>query len=207
MPYFMIRKFVSVSLLGLFGGVGGCRPGESLAPIRVRSTEESARDREIFDAALPDLIDNEDFSPATGGSAVKKRQVVVDDATYGGVSAHFVERSGLNLAQAVRTQLGNDLLRRNPSGTRFPIALYQPANHNIVVRKLTHNDLDIEFADRFPDARGFLQLLLPGFSEDGQTAIFAFWFGPSPHGAFGAYILGQENGRWSIRQRAFGYQN
>ena len=170
---------------------------------RARTAAETARDNEIFDAVLPHLISNVDFKPAVGDRAMEKRQIMFDDVTPGGASAVLVETSRLAVTWAVRSQLRDDTVRRNPPGHRISVAPYQPVNRNVVIRAwaipMTTINWSLLTASRM--RAGFVQPWLPGFTEDGQTALFGFFYGPEPHGGFGCYILIRENGRWKVKQR------
>jgi hypothetical protein len=201
----MCRKLLARLILGLLGCTAGCERREVSRAPSVRPAQLSAADAEILDAVLPDLISNPDFNPAVGGRGVEKRQIVLDNTTLGGVAGQLIERNGLALTQAARSQLRDDAVRRNPPALRFRIASYQPANENVVVRDLSGVDLGLGFAEIFPDARGYVQPFLPAFSEDGQTAVFAFYFGPTPHGAVGCYLLSRDSGQWIAKQRWIGY--
>ncbi len=192
-------------ILGLLGCAAGCGRREVPHSLRVRPTQLSAADAEIFDAVLPDLISNQDFDPAVGGRAVEKRQIILDDTTFGEIAGSLVERSKPAVTQAVRSQLRDAAVRRNPPGQRFRIASYHPADENVVVRDLSGVNLDLGFAEIFPDARGYVQPCLPAYAEGGQTALFAFYFGPTPHGAVGCYLLSRDNGHWKVKQRWIGY--
>ena len=52
---------------------------------------------------------------------------------------------------------------------------------------------------RFPDALGALELSLPAFSDDGNTALLFFWTGVSPSGGSGhLLLLTKSGGRWKV---------
>ena len=193
-------------LLCLLGSAAGCGPRGNPHLARARTAGEVVRDNEIFDVVLPHLISNVDFKPAVGARAMEKRQIILDSMTSGGASGVLVETSRLAVTRAVRSQLRDDSLRRNPPGHRISIAPYHPIDHDVVVRALgdTNDDFNLEFANRFPEARGYVQSWLPGFTEDGQTALFGFFYGPEPHGGFGCYSLTRENGRWKVKGWSIG---
>ena len=115
----MCGKLLRALLLGLVGCAAGCSPRDAPRSPRARLAEESARDNEIFDAVLNDLINNEDFNPVARGHGAKREQIILDDETYGGASPGLVERSPLGLTPAARSQLRDDVLRRNPPGQPF----------------------------------------------------------------------------------------
>jgi hypothetical protein len=203
----MGKTLLRILLLGFLVITGGCGRYGASDPRHARSADQAARDNEVLDAAMLDLVGNADFSPIVPGRAPERQQIILDDVTFGGASPQLVETKSLTLTHAIRSQLRDDTLRRNPQGQRISIATFRPADRNVAVHALNDGDLDIEFTHRFPDARGYVQSLLPGFSKDGQTALFGFYFGPSRHGAFGVYILNSENGCWRVKQRSLGYFN
>ena len=56
-----------------------------------------------------------------------------------------------------------------------------------------------EFLQRYPSASGFVSAWLPGYSDDGTTAIVEFVGGPSPE-LLGVYVLTKAKGQWIIRR-------
>jgi hypothetical protein len=204
--HFMATKLVGILLLCLLGFTSGCSPWGASQSLRARSAKETARDNEVLDVVLSDMADNVDFRPIVS-VATELRKIIVDDATYGGASRRFLETTAITLTPDVRSQLRDDILRRNQPGQRISTASFQPKSPSVVVLALNARDVDIDFTDRFPDARGYVRPFLPGFTADGQTAVFACYFGPSPHGAVGVYILTRENGSWKVKQKHLGHYN
>ncbi len=173
-----------------------------------RQPQSVSLDDDIFDIVLSDLIENKEFDPATGGRRVEKRQIVLGDTTRVGFGRIGETRFGLDKwcrDKGVPLEVQDDLSIRNAKGKRFVLARYQPSNPNILVRALRPIDRDLEFSARFPDARGYVETYLPGYSRDGATALVVFTFGPTPHGAMGCYLLGKMEGQWEILERLCGY--
>jgi hypothetical protein len=52
--------------------------------------------------------------------------------------------------------------------------------------------------NRPDDAKCLVQFWQAGFTGDGKRAIVRFFYGPSPHGATGTYILEQSDHLWHI---------
>ncbi|AIE86815.1 ankyrin repeat domain-containing protein [Fimbriimonas ginsengisoli] len=46
--------------------------------------------------------------------------------------------------------------------------------------------------------KGWVQVMLPGYSTDGAQAVLRFWFGPTPHGAAATYFLRKVAGKWTV---------
>ncbi len=190
---FAIACYVWI-MLPAFVFVGPAPPPESASP-----------DHEIFDIVLLDLIDNEEFSPMTGGRGVKKSQIVFGDTTagWGGIMESSVYHIR-NRNQKIPPDVEDDLRRRNrvdrnTRGKRFSLAGYHPSNSNILLRALDQVDRDfLTFGGQFPNARGYVYAVLPGYSRDGREAVILFAFGPNEHAAVGCYSLKRVNGRWEI---------
>ncbi len=101
-----------------------------------------------------------------------------------------------------------DLQRRNP-GESLSLANLKPRNANIVVEDLSdkkESELEYEFNEKYPDARGYVKAWLPGFSKDGNTAVVRVRFGPSAHGATATYMLIKQDGRWRVKWRRTAYK-
>ena len=173
------------------------RPPESINP-----------DHDIFDLVLADLIENPEFRPATGGRGVKKHQVVLGRTTNVGSGNVPLSRTDIGTSiqeKGIALEIENHLRDRNPKQTRYVLADYRPSNPNILVRDLSDLDRDMGFDSKYPDARGYVETWLPGYSRDGQTALLYFTFGPTAHGAVGCFVLRKTNGSWKISDRRIGY--
>jgi hypothetical protein len=175
---------------------------------RARQPQSVSLDQDVFNIVLSDLIENAEFDPATGGRAVEKRQIIFGDTTRVGFGRIGESRVGLDewcREKGIPLEVQDDLAIRNPKGKRFVLARYQPSNPNILVRALRSIDRGEGFPAQFPDARGYVETYLPGYSRDGATALVVFTFGPTPHGAMGCYLLGKVKGQWEILERLCGY--
>ena len=52
---------------------------------------------------------------------------------------------------------------------------------------------------RDSNARAFLNIWLPGYAEDGRSALLAFEFGPTCHGAVAILALVKNGGKWRVK--------
>ena len=48
------------------------------------------------------------------------------------------------------------------------------------------------------DAKCLIEFWRPGFSADGKRCVIRFYYGPSPHGAVGTYVLKRGDKGWEI---------
>jgi len=166
-------------------------------------------DFELIELVLVDLIDFKEFHSLTGRDG-KKSQIVLSDQTIG--SSGFLSDDQLSSEsypekdKLVPPDIGADLRRRNP---KEPISLsaFNPKNPNIIVEDLSDIDGkdDAAFEKKHPDARGYVEAWMPGYSEDGRTAVVRVLFGPTPHAATATYMLVKQDGRWKVKWRKTAY--
>lgn len=87
------------------------------------------------------------------------------------------------------------LLSRNSSSVS--LKMFKPTHDHVVVGNSP--SYDWEFIHK-NDVIGFY---LPGYSNDGKTAIVCFYYSMSPHAVLASYILEREEASWKIVKRAF----
>lgn len=170
----------SLSILALSTGmlVGGCAR-QSPNPTLVGQGQR-LDDYEIFEVALSDMIGNKEYDPAVGGGSKKKPQIVLQSATFGGVSERFLSSLAFGQSKTVSLEIRSDLLKRNPKGERYSLVKYHPSNSNILLSNLSGTDIDLAFTEVFPDAQGYVQPYLPGYSLDRQSSLFFSFRAYSP---------------------------
>lgn len=93
---------------------------------------------------------------------------------------------------------------------QFDIATWKPADEHIVVAKLDKEKLGWwawpEYGRTFPNARCWVMTFLPAYSDDRQTALLRFYFGPTAHGAACTVLLKKDTkGQWSVTAIDFSY--
>ena len=133
---------------------------------------------------------------------------------------HHNKEVNFDNGRTVSVELQYDQRRRNPNKP-IPLAGYKSPNPKILVEKLvpektyssfspstgedlTHT-LSEEDADKYRfrmlwphDGSGYVIALLPGYSKDGNTAVFEAYCGPSAHGATLIYKLAKKDGKWTV---------
>ena len=55
------------------------------------------------------------------------------------------------------------------------------------------------------DAKCLVEFWRPGFSKDGKRCVVRFYFGPTPHGAAGTYLLMFDGTEWKIIDSTISY--
>jgi hypothetical protein len=171
--------------------------------IEVRRAPQPLRanvDHEIFDIVLSDLLVDDNFGPTAKSEEGKPKQIVLSALTEEGYPED-PESIGEQMGKFISDKkMDRDVLHdsfdRNPPKVRFSLVDYRPSNPSILVRDLKDNyrwsfhELNV--------GMGWVEVLLPGYSKDGQTALLRFGFGPTAHGAEGYYLLKKAKGHWEI---------
>jgi hypothetical protein len=168
-------------------------------------------DFKILDVVLIDLLDFEDFIGS--GRRNDASKIVLDTITPGAFSGFNEHQFNLEVnnyeGQADSGELGHDLSRRNPEE---PISLagYKSPSPKILLEDqgalISSQDIPKEKAYnlyRFqntplPNVSRFVIAWLPGYSKDGNTAVFRAHWGPYIHGATLTYKLARKDGRWTV---------
>ena len=193
----------------------GAASGEPSLAIKQDARESDAgsdkqitlQDRLVMETILLDLLANEDFftfKRQDGGSEI------VLDAKTGGESFYLRQNQlagELDEGQVIPQELGDELQRRNKVGVSLKD--FTPDSPAVLVSDLADLPDGIAFSKafetRFPNAKAYVETWLPAYSKDGTTALVRFWFGPTPHGAAGTYMLLKEDGQWKVQWRSLAY--
>lgn len=167
----------------------------------------------VIDAFLGDLVNDKSFAcMATPGVHKQKQKVLVlsgrircssdDDAWLKEDRAHPGQEG---VAKVIPRDACEDQLRRN-SGKTVSLGAYVPGNSNVLHKpepgELTRRNME----QRRPDVKAWVLIpYLPGYSEDRNTAVVKFTFGPTTHGAFGVCLLAKRDGRWVVKWKDLAY--
>jgi hypothetical protein len=187
---------------------------EKVEAVEEKSTPQAPfteDDFKVLDVVLVDLLDFKDF----GMSSPTK--IILDPMTVGDFN-DFEERQFNGEVKGYKEQddckeLGDDLRRRNPEKP-IPLTGYKSPSPKILVEKLisekifspsTGEYLTEEAANKYRfrmsgphDGSGYVIAWLPGYSKDGNTAVFRAYCGPSAHGATLTYKLAKKDGKWMV---------
>jgi hypothetical protein len=189
---------------------------------KVEAVEEKPKPRapvteddfEVLDVVLMDLLDSKDFEPWTRGDDASNK-IILDPMTAGyfdrGEHHQFDAEAKGGIEQAERVELGDDLEKRNPEKL-ISLAGYKPPSPKILVENLIapspgekkpeEGAIDYRFRVwSLPRGSHFVIAWLPGYSKDGNTAVFRAWFGPTLHGATLTYKLSKKDGKWTVAWR------
>jgi hypothetical protein len=167
--------------------------GKPQAPV----TED---DFKILDVVLVDLLEYKDFNTFSHKKDVST-DIILDTTTVG--HSFYISQGQLDgeayrdEEHAVSIELGDDLRKRNP---KEPISLagYKSPSLKIVVKKTAVPAFGEEISEDGAKAKHYVTAWLPGYSKDGNTAVFRATFGPTPHGATLTYKLAKKDGKWTI---------
>ena len=187
--------------IGLLAAIAAVLAGVPLPPPVI-----SDDDKAVIEVVLRDMIDYDDVGPAVAER--KMSSIVLVNKTYGSpdglifLSDAQLDGEGHEKGEkAISADLRAELARRNP---KEPISLagFTPASSKILVKG---EKAVGDFRQVFPDAKVYVVAWLPGYSKDGQSAVFRACFGPTAHGATVTYMLLKKAGRWRVAWRATAY--
>jgi hypothetical protein len=175
-----------------------------MAPLPFRANV----DHEVFDIVLTDLLVNDEFLFSKDRDGKQAARIVFSSMTEEGYPEDPEHIGGylgdLVSEKKVDKDVVENCIDRNPPKVRFSLTEYHPSNPGIVVQDLTEEEHFLGIKQSNPN-RGWVEVQLPGYSRDGQTALLRFTFGPTPHGSDGFYLLRKVKGRWEIIAKRLSY--
>jgi hypothetical protein len=165
----------------------------------------SEADREVIQAVVIHLLDEPEFDFHLGKP--ERKAIVLHRRTpekTGILAPHQIE-TDTRQNERVTPDLVQALLDRNQRPGTYDCveARYDELKFDsrIMVADLTNQrgrrPLQ-SFEKSFPDAIGWVEAYLPGYSVDGSKAIFRAWVGPSPHGGVVTAVLEKRDGIWKV---------
>jgi len=173
----------------------------------MHDTHGGASDAAVFDIALADLLRWPVFDSPFGRDSVRD-EIVVHSATRGPTRTLKNRRLYSDTRQRLLPpDTYDDLLQRNVR----PVSLtdYQPTDSRVIVHDahdliLSRRYMSVKtFGERYPDAKGFAHLWLPGYSKDARNAVVRLRIAKSKkrEGAVVTYFLVKDKESWRIDWR------
>jgi hypothetical protein len=186
----------------------GCTSPQADSHIEGESSPTSV-DFDLIELALLDLAEFDEFDPGTSNDE-NRSKIVLDAGTVG--SSWYISEGQLrgesrrDKDKLIPPDVSADLRRRNPE-KRVSLSDFKPKSSKVLVEDLSGVDLQFggDFGKKYPYAKGCAEAWLPGFSDDGNTAVVRFFFGPTPHGATATCLLIKEDGCWKVKWRKTAY--
>jgi hypothetical protein len=200
----------TIVLVTFLGAVLGCTsPSEPVCESPPGVADQ--RDKQVLETALLHLlVAANDFDMMT---KVDKRDALIV------LQAQTPEDTMLRPEQ-IRGYIGKghtipddillDLLRRNekPGSHDTQVASFSDLkfDQRVVVGDVTvqmrGGDVEADwgaFPKAYPRARGYAKAYLPGYSEDGSSAVVCAFFGPSVNGAMATLLLERRGEKWFVK--------
>ena len=142
-----------------------------------------------------------DAQRGPGYASLKSKVVLVTRTTDRVFAARSFEGELARNGCSVAAPLVRDSIARNSRRVSVPdVALYASSDH-VLVERLPRG---WGFRRDYPDARCFVELSLPAYSDDGTLAVVLANVGPVGwHPASGAWVLERRGRRWVVRARFF----
>lgn len=163
------------------------------------STEKAdARDLTVLQATLTNLLSNSQMPVFLKGKNPRTEVVVLDQ------TPDVLPPPKQEVEKETRRTLNDEeylnLISRNSTpqnhARRVSWADFQPGPK--IIFHSGKEPTDDEFASKYPNGRGWVQLWLPGYSADGNRAIVTGRKGPAPHGAALVAALEKKEETWTI---------
>lgn len=164
-------------------------------------------DRKVIDCVVSDLASykGKDFELAWFEG---NRYLNLIDETRGRANADWAVQLEAELDKKrdlqVTTDIREDWIRRNRES--HGLAAYRPTSPKVVMASVEKRRMPIrEIMGDSAASMGWVQVAMPGYSKDRSKAILRFWFGPTPHGAAGTYLVERRKGSWVVLWRDFAH--
>jgi hypothetical protein len=107
-------------------------------------------------------------------------------------------------ANDVSLEIREHLLQRN--GEPTSLADFKPTSKHIRLESEDAVPTRFRgFREEGLQARGWVQVYLPGYSTSHDRVLLRFGLGPSAHGAVGTYCLIKQDGVWQVQWRRFAF--
>jgi ankyrin repeat protein len=114
-------------------------------------------------------------------------------------------------ANAVSLSMRLNLMRRNSRSVSFKACPF--SDSRIVVKPgarverslLGYFSYGSKESPNREKAKGWVQVMLPGYSADGNRAVVSLSFGPTSHGASGTFLVERRADRWTVVWRHFAF--
>ena len=105
----------------------------------------------------------------------------------------------------VDDELIESLKRSSKIKTKFPSKRVFGKNGHISKIESFHDLYYYGEGKKKVDAKCAIAFWRPAYSKDKKRCLIRFYYGPSPHGAAGTYLLEFKNGKWKIVNSTISY--
>lgn len=172
----------------LFFAMVGCQPK--------LETENSRIDATVYQIVLRDLAGRPSEDAYFQGETIW-----VDPTSCKGDSLFYSWGSEISVAQDLQTAL------KTANQQTIDFDAKELASPKVQIKEIeSFHDLFYYGKGKGPtEAKSLVQFWRAGFSVDGQRAVVRFYFGPSPHGAAGTYVLQLTKSGWTIVASTLSY--
>lgn len=182
----------------------GPQPAQSTGEDTRRSESRSPGDQDwaVLEVVLTDLRTFGNF----GRTRNKNGQIVLhfatDDRPFKNSIDRQTEGEARNRGHTIPADAYKHLVRRNDRAWFF--RAFTPLSDAIIVADIdpiSNNRNWQAFETAYPDAKGWVEARLPGYSRDGRLAVVRGFVGPTAHGATVTYLLEKDGETWTVRWR------
>ena len=180
------------------------QPAETDALV-IHHPNSDAEDAAVIELALRELIKNEDFYPGWERDEKVLDQIVLGPFTMepGYFSGGWYKPWLLKEEYDIPDDIYRSLASRN---SKRVCILGLPIDRQLIEwtdnkPKFDSDGKRIAFQQRWPRAKGWAYVTLPGFSADGKKSLIYLEYGPTAHGAEATYYLEKGSQGWQIKRK------
>jgi len=203
-----MRALIALAILALAWGCNASNhelaaTADLTAPVDRPKPQLAQMDCEVLETVFVDLTLWDDSALAFGSN--EKRVILLHprtEETSGMLSADQLDGEFRDSQYDIPRDLAENLRIRNVGSVS--LKTFAPKRANVVMHDLSDIE-QYEFDRRYPSARCFVHLWLPGYSDDGRLAIVRCWIGPTAHGATATYLLVNKSGTWQVKWRTMAH--
>ncbi len=202
---------INTGLVLLIPWGGGCdrssRPNITITSLSTSQPAEFCdEDRKIIETVLLSLIDAPEFNPMIRSSQ-PFTSIALNEASLPSLRIEDVcTNPSHSLVGKSAIEYRNHLIRRC-EGTSFASQTWDSRILMLKQDQLPKDTIGlfdgIAFGKSYPGVRGWVQIGLPVYFNNGANAYLRIEYPRGMHGAGGDFILGKDSGRWMILWHEF----
>lgn len=195
-----MRVACVVSLAGLSSAVLGAPP----TAVEAKAARDDAA---VISAAIGHFSERKDEWSFIGREAKAVILVHTDSSGPRGsdLSDELTQSDLRGEKWELPAAVADDLLRRNARAVPLTHLTFGACALVADLKKVSHGFSAEGLPKEYCEAKGYAYVWLPGYSEDGATAVVRFAFGPTAHGATATYLLVKAGGAWAVTKASHTY--
>jgi hypothetical protein len=174
----------------------------------------TVRDKAVFRRVLSDLMADRSFVATPKREANTKKRIVLDAHSLNGMNdpeTNYLNFTTLTFAELrksyhmITPALEKEFIARNNERVSLAGLGADLKDAMVIIDDLMSGGGEqlgrpFTLMRKYPTARAYVQMWMPGYSDDGRYSVVMFMWGPTAHGGTGIYLLERTKaeGEWTI---------